>query len=195
MKTKTLKLSGNMVAIPFTAPEIETAAPASPSPAAPTYTPEAAYEADRLAHPLHHDGTARALWADLTDIARESWRLNPTPRNWAPAAPCPSAAWMPAPVGVKGKVLASVSAPVSPSLPALPAPAKLGCSDVEYMLLTLEQYTTLKADVERLTGALEVAFKALEKSVPMGGQHGKNVYSHAQAVESARLSLAEVGKH
>jgi hypothetical protein len=35
MKTKTLKLSGNMVAIPFTAPEIETDESASPSPTAP----------------------------------------------------------------------------------------------------------------------------------------------------------------
>jgi hypothetical protein len=105
-----------------------------PSPAAPTLTPEAAYEADRLAHPLHHDGTARALWADLSDIARESWRRNPTPRNWAPAAPCPSPSHLPLvpPVGVtdldaedhalieKGwqKIKASVPAPVSPSLPA-----------------------------------------------------------------------------
>lgn len=39
-----------------------------------------AYEADVVARPLYHDGTPRRAWHELSEIARKSWELNPTPR-------------------------------------------------------------------------------------------------------------------
>lgn len=41
---------------------------------------QAAYEGDVTARPTYHDGTRRRTWAELSNIARESWRMNPTPR-------------------------------------------------------------------------------------------------------------------
>lgn len=32
-----------------------------------------AYEADVARKPLYHDGTRRALWAELSEIAQRSW--------------------------------------------------------------------------------------------------------------------------
>ena len=41
-------------------------------------TGEQAYEADRAALPLYHNGTPRPCWADLPDYAQWSWNRNPT---------------------------------------------------------------------------------------------------------------------
>ena len=41
---------------------------------------QVAYERDVAREPLYHDGTSRATWVGLDDIARESWERNPTVR-------------------------------------------------------------------------------------------------------------------
>lgn len=111
--------------------------PTSPLFPDPTLTPEAAYEADRLAYPFHHDGTARALWADLGDIARESWMRNPTPRNWAPAAPCPSSTWLPAPVGVAVAPAAFQAHPAYLPAPVVETVPSLGAGKLPALPLRL----------------------------------------------------------
>jgi hypothetical protein len=172
----------------------------------------------------------------------------------APAAPCPSASWLPAPVGVagaqsrivcfargdfshEGKIAllscnhrqvvpfhfttadlvdcsecaairkeSSVPAPVSPLLPALPLlqavleqsfetepGRRVACqSDFRKDIQTaipkaLAEFATLKADVERLTGALDDLLTAIHVDAA-------SFPSSPGVVESARLSLAEVGR-
>ena len=46
------------------------------------YTPEQAYAEDCKRRPLYDDGVQRATWDALSAIAKESWRRNPTPREW-----------------------------------------------------------------------------------------------------------------
>lgn len=149
-------------------------------------------------------------------------------KSSVPSAPCPSAAWMPAPVGVKDNWSTDEDdahcrpAPVSPSLPAVAAghyvrlrqphmdqsvavvksisqdgkgvrlESKLyGFNSWEVDNLErvcvepFESHATLKADVERLTGALRDLLEMTEIL-----KVGQNL----DAVKAARLSLAEVGK-
>ena len=40
----------------------------------------AAYEADVAAQPFYPDGAPRKPWERLSDIARDAWERNPTPR-------------------------------------------------------------------------------------------------------------------
>lgn len=41
-----------------------------------------AYAQDCHAHPKYDHGQTRALWRDLSDIARLSWERDPRPRSW-----------------------------------------------------------------------------------------------------------------
>jgi hypothetical protein len=41
-----------------------------------------AYEADCAARPNYHTGEPRRRWLDLSDLIRDSWERQPTPR-WA----------------------------------------------------------------------------------------------------------------
>jgi len=47
-------------------------------------TPREAYAEDVRRRPTYDGGAPRPAWDDLCDVARESWRRNPTPRNWNP---------------------------------------------------------------------------------------------------------------
>ena len=42
---------------------------------------EVAYTLDVYAQPLYHDGTTRPQWSELSEIARDSWKRNTTPRT------------------------------------------------------------------------------------------------------------------
>lgn len=42
----------------------------------------AGYDEDVRRLPCHHDGTARRSWEQIDELARESWRRNPAPRDW-----------------------------------------------------------------------------------------------------------------
>ena len=43
----------------------------------------AAYEEDCRRWPRYHDGAPRPSWDALSELARSSWRANPTPRGKA----------------------------------------------------------------------------------------------------------------
>lgn len=43
-----------------------------------------AYEEDVRRFPCYQDGGIRPNWDELSDITRESWERNPTPREFAP---------------------------------------------------------------------------------------------------------------
>jgi hypothetical protein len=177
--------------------------PSSPSPAAPTDEPVTTEDGIGLAHD-------------------QSWPKAGLPDFGAHLdAPAPSASHLPlvAPVGVSGQDLGKVSidpktvfnppqaAPVSPSLPEIDLLEVLALSSVlardslngperkqtaielnAQLSVIIPSHATLKADVERLTGALDdllIAIHVDAASFP----------SSPGVVESARLSLAEVGKH
>jgi hypothetical protein len=46
----------------------------------------AAYVEDCRRHPLYNDGRPRRAWEALGEIEHESWRRNPSPRDWSAAA-------------------------------------------------------------------------------------------------------------
>lgn len=39
-----------------------------------------AYDADCSARPTYNDNAPRKAWHELSDVARDSWERNPTPR-------------------------------------------------------------------------------------------------------------------
>lgn len=43
---------------------------------------ELAYLEDCRRKPLYHDKTPRVPWSALCEAVRNSWRRNPTPRDW-----------------------------------------------------------------------------------------------------------------
>lgn len=47
-------------------------------------TPQEAYEEDRRRRGMYDNGKPRPAWENLPEIAKWSWRRNPTPRNWSP---------------------------------------------------------------------------------------------------------------
>jgi hypothetical protein len=51
-------------------------APVSPTPG------ELAYIEDCRRQPAYHDGAKRKAWRELPAYARNSWELNPTPRDY-----------------------------------------------------------------------------------------------------------------
>ncbi len=51
------------------------------------YRDRLAYLADVRRCATYHDGTPRLPWEGLPSYARASWTKNPTPRDYAPAAP------------------------------------------------------------------------------------------------------------
>jgi hypothetical protein len=235
MKTKTLKLSGNMIAIPFTAPEIETDEPASPSPAAPCSSashlplvpPVGVTEAAkaplfavgdtvRVIHPENYPSDIRAgdttegtVTHILPDIRKRfvyvcspigSWFENQIERVTA-AAPAPVSPSLPEFTERAGfpwhstgteirradnDAIASIhfATPSNRSLPSINEAEKLA----KLICETLASHATLKANVERLTGALDDLLTAIHVDAA-------SFPSSPGVVESARLSLAEVGKH
>ena len=46
-----------------------------------------AYAEDVRRQPLYHTGERRKCWEQLGDIERDTWRRNPTPRDWIHHAP------------------------------------------------------------------------------------------------------------
>ncbi len=124
------------------------------------------------------------------------------------AAPCPSASHLPLvpPSGVTGyawekhfgmpEAHKEAAPPVSPSLPAESPTVRL-LSKMESVLSRGEdEIIRLKADVERLTGALQACIPVLTEYSNSGFMPTKflNKSDYCEALRIALLSLAEVGK-
>jgi len=41
-----------------------------------------AYQEDCLLKPAYHDGIIRPVWEKLSDVVKQSWEKNPTPRKY-----------------------------------------------------------------------------------------------------------------
>jgi hypothetical protein len=152
--------------------------PASPSPAAPTKPVCTTYEPFDAECPAlcKHCGGSEAQHT----------------------APCPSASHLPLvpPVGVSGAKLhrrapaRRAPAPVSPSLPASVESEALDLLlDGMAKLDLVRKVKSLKADVERLTGALKAVLEIADAPKLHGAETAATISN------LVRLSLAEVGKH
>jgi predicted nucleic acid-binding Zn-ribbon protein len=177
MKTKTLKLSGNMVAIPFTAPKIESEAPApaSPSPAAPcpashlplvppvgvTGQSLAASKACQCSKCGHvHELKDRHIYSFTTNCPKCGYVMYVAIETTAPVSPSlpefterAGFPWHATGTEIRradNDAIASIhfATPSNRSLPSINEAEKLA----KLICETLASHATLKADVERLTG-------------------------------------------